>query len=75
MLRKAQGNMYSWCSHVNTHLSGECPHKCTYCYAQKGVAKLSGRYKGEPRLDESELNINYGNGKTIFIEHMNDLFA
>lgn len=69
-------NMYQgWITDTHTHLAGECPHKCIYCYAQKGVARLSGRYKGEPRLVESELNVNYGSGKIIFIEHMQDLFA
>jgi len=74
-LTKSTGNMYSWVSHKHTHLAGECPHKCKYCYVQKGVACLSGRYKGEPRLVESELDVNYGIMKTIFIEHMSDLFA
>jgi DNA repair photolyase len=72
----AGSNMYQdWISHTHTHLAGECPHKCKYCYAQKGVARISGRYKGEPRLVESELDVNYGILKTIFIEHMSDLFA
>lgn len=69
-------NMYqNWINYKHTHLAGECPHKCKYCYSQKGVARISGRYKGEPRLLESELNVNYGIMKTIFIEHMSDLFA
>jgi protein gp37 len=33
------------------------------------------RYKGEPRLIEKELLVKYPEGKTIFIEHMNDMFA
>jgi len=73
--KKAIGNMYDWVTHVHTHLAGECPHKCKYCCVQTGVAKLSGRYKGEPRLVESELDANYGTRKIIFIEHLNDLFA
>ena len=36
------------------------------------MAKL---YSGELRLDEDALQVNYGTGKTIFVEHMNDLFA
>lgn len=74
-LTKTRGNMYDWVSHKHTHLAGECPHKCKYCYVQKGVARLSSRYKGKPRLIESELNVNYGINKIIFIEHMHDLFA
>jgi len=33
------------------------------------------RYQGPIRLVEKELSVNYGKGKTIFIEHCNDLFA
>jgi len=33
------------------------------------------RYGGPIRLIESELAVKYGSGKTIFIEHCNDLFA
>jgi DNA repair photolyase len=36
---------------------------------------MSGYYKGPPRLVEKELKIPYGKGKTIFLEHLNDLFA
>jgi DNA repair photolyase len=74
-LVKAKGNMYPWVTHVHTHLGGECPHKCTYCYAQKGVSRMSGKYKGPLRLVENELKVNYGRGRVIFLEHMNDLFA
>ena len=31
------------------------------------------KYKGPLRLIEKELAVNYGTGKTIFIEHCNDL--
>jgi DNA repair photolyase len=74
-LKKTDGNMYPWVTHTHTHLGGECPHACKYCYAQKGVARMSGYYKGPPRLVEKELKIPYGKGKTIFLEHLNDLFA
>lgn len=75
MLKKAAGNMYDWVTHIHCHLGGECPHRCTYCYVQKNRFGVSPRYQGEPRLIEAELAVNYGSGKTIFIEHMNDLFA
>ncbi len=69
-------NMYQgWITHTHSHLGGECPHKCSYCYVQRNRFGVSPRYKGEPRLIEAELDINYGSRKTIFIEHMNDLFA
>lgn len=74
-LVKSNGNMYDWVTHMHTHLAGECPHRCSYCYVQAGMARLSGKYKGAGRLVEKELAVNYGSGRTIFIEHMNDLFA
>lgn len=74
-LKKSIGNMYDWVTHMHTHLAGECPHKCIYCYVQTNPHGVSSRYKGEPRLVESELDVNYGILKTIFIEHMSDLFA
>jgi DNA repair photolyase len=72
---KSKGNMYDWVTHMHTHLAGECSHKCSYCYVQTGPAQMSGKYKGPFRLVEKELEVNYGAGKIIFIEHMNDLFA
>jgi protein gp37 len=33
------------------------------------------KYAGEPRLLKKELEVDYGEGKVIFIEHCNDLFA
>ena len=74
-LKESAGNMYDWCSHTHSHLGGACPHKCSYCYVQRNRFGVSPRYQGEPRLIESEFAVNYGTGKTIFIEHMNDLFA
>lgn len=74
-LKKAAGNMYDWVTNMHTHLAGECPHKCKYCYVQTNPHGVSPRYQGEPRLIESELTVNYGSGKIIFIEHMQDLFA
>ena len=74
-LKKSLGNMYNWVTHMHSHLAGECPHKCSYCYVQQNRFGVSPRYKGDPRLIETELDVNYGSGKTIFIEHMNDMFA
>jgi len=34
-----------------------------------------GKFTGPLRLDGSELTVDYGTGKTIFIEHQNDLWA
>jgi hypothetical protein len=33
------------------------------------------RYSGPIRLIDKELAVDYGDGKTIFVEHLNDLFA
>ena len=74
-LKKSAGNMYPWVTHQHTHLGGECPHRCIYCYVDNPRFGRAPRYTGELRLIEEEFNVNYGSGKTIFIEHMNDLFA
>jgi len=75
-LTKAAGNMYPWVTHTHTHIGGACPHMCAYCYVQAMARRFGhGRYKGELRLIEEEFNVSYGSGKTIFVEHCNDLFA
>lgn len=77
-LKKSSGNMYEFVTHTHSHLGGECPHRCSYCYVQKRAKRfpsLRARYSGPVRLIEKELGVNYGKGKTIFIEHMNDLYA
>lgn len=74
-LTKSSGNMYPWVTHMHTHLGGKCSHGCSYCYVQKNRFGVSPKYQGELWLVEDELHINYGKDKTIFIEHMNDMFA
>lgn len=75
-LTKAKGNMYNWISHTHTHIGGECPHKCSYCYVQAIEKRFnSGKYTGPLKLIESELQVNYGKDRTIFIEHCNDMWA
>lgn len=75
-LTKSKGNMYSFVTHTHAHLAGECPHRCGYCYAQAMARRFkTERWTGPLRLIEGEFNVNYGTGKTVFIEHMNDLFA
>jgi len=74
-LKISKGNMYPWVTHMHSHLAGECPHKCSYCYVQKNRFGVAPRYQGEIRLIESEFDVDYGRGNIIFIEHMNDLFA
>lgn len=75
-LKKSAGNMYPWVTHTHSHLAGRCPHECAYCYVQAMERRFGqGRYAGPLRLDEDELRVNYGKGRTIFVEHCNDLFA
>jgi len=74
-LKKSVGNMYPWVTHTHSHLGGKCQHECKYCYVQTGRCKGLARYQGEVRLIEKEFDVNYGKGKTIFIEHMNDIFG
>jgi DNA repair photolyase len=74
-LKKSTGNMYPWVTHTHTHLGGECPHKCVYCYVDNPRSGRPARYRGPLRLIEEEFAVNYGNGKTIFIENCNDLWA
>ncbi len=75
-LTKAKGNMYPWVTHTHTHLAGECPHKCRYCYVQAIEQRFgTGRYMGELRFVDDELDVRYGMDRTIFVEHCNDLWA
>lgn len=73
-LKKSVGNMYPWVTHTHCHLGGECPHKCGYCYV-KSFPFRPAKYQGELRLIEKELIVNYGEGKTIFVENCNDMMA
>lgn len=75
-ITKAAGNMYDWITHTHSHLRGACPHACPYCYVQTIDHRFkSTHHQGPVRLEARELKVNYGTGKTIFIEHTNDLFA
>lgn len=90
-LTKAKGNMYEWCSHTHSYLTGKCPHGCKYCYVQAMCARFPNmrrRYSGPLALDRKQLDVNYDSpairkyaterGLTrpmIFIEHLGDLFA
>ena len=74
-LNKSRGNMYTFVTHTHSHLGGECPHKCQYCYVGTSRFGRPARYTGELRLIEKEFEVNCGEGKSIFIEHCNDMFA
>jgi protein gp37 len=77
-LTKSKGNMYDWVTHTHSHLAGECSHHCSYCYV-KAMAKrfpnMQKKYSGYVRVDDSSLGVDYGQGKVIFVDHLNDLFA
>jgi len=74
-LKKSTGNMYPWVTHTHSHLGGECPHKCVYCYVDNPRFGRPAKYQGPLRLIDSEFEVNYGTDKTIFIENCNDMFA
>ena len=74
---KSGSNMYQdWITDTLSIIQGSCPHECQYCYVQKGFyTKNSPFYKGSPRLVNKDLEISWGEGKTIFVCHMSDMFA
>lgn len=74
-VNKAKGNMYTWVTEQYTHIGGRCPHECSYCWVGSIRGGRPAKYQGEPRLIDRELMKKYGSGKTIFVEHCNDLFA
>jgi DNA repair photolyase len=74
-LVKQKGNMYDWVSHQHAHLGGSCPHECSYCFVSGPNHERPAKYSGDPHLIEKEFEVIYGSGKTIFIDHMNDLWA
>jgi DNA repair photolyase len=74
-LAKSIGNMYPWVDFMHTHLGGECPHKCIYCYVDNPRFGRPARYTGPLRLIEDEFKVKYDKPGTYFIEHKNDLFA
>ncbi len=74
-LTKSRGQMYPWVTHMHTHISGQCPHQCSYCYVDNPRFGRPERFTGKLRLEEKELTVNYGKGRVIFIDHQNDLFS
>ncbi len=76
-LNKCKGNMYPWITHTHTHLGGRCPHECVYCSIQDMQKRFPKQlpYSGALRLKEKEFAVNYGTGKTIFVENCNDIGA
>lgn len=78
MLKKSSGNMYPWVTHTWSVLRGRCPHRCSYCYVNAMALRFPSmreRATGPLCLDQSALETKLGAGRTIFVEHLNDLFA
>lgn len=70
--------MYPWVDYTHSLLRGECPHHCGYCYVQamaKRFPNMKARYSGPVKIMPEEFQHGYPVGKTVFIEHLNDLFA
>ena len=67
--------MYQFVTHTHCHLGGECLHKCSYCYVDSSRFGRPAKYQGALRIIPDELKVKYGEGKTIFMENCNDLFA
>jgi len=67
--------MYPWVDETRNPLGGACKHNCKYCYMKKSPFNKSEKYKGEPFIDERELERIKGSGKTIFICSATDLFG
>ena len=50
-------------------------HACPYCYVRAISRRFGGTaHTGALRLKTDELKVRYGSGRTIFVEHSNDLF-
>lgn len=76
MLNKSAGQMYDWVTHTHAHIRGECQHGCSYCYMAVMRRRFSREcHCGEARVHEPEFAVNYGSGRTIFVENCNDMFA
>lgn len=67
-MNKQTGNMYPFVTHTWNPIRGKCPHDCVYCYMKVFPQK-------ELRLVESELNINLGDSKYIFVGSSTDMWA
>ncbi|MDD3688274.1 MAG: DUF5131 family protein [Bacteroidales bacterium] len=77
-MEKSNGNMYEWITHTANPLSGECLHKCSYCYVNKlkhAKPVIAEKYTGKPKISENGLKQISGKDKFIFISDMTDLFA
>jgi len=72
-LRKSEGNMYDFVTHVWNPVKGRCAYGCSYCYVKK-IANRFGKQQPEPYLDEKEMRASLGSGNFIFVCSATDLF-
>jgi len=67
-LNKSVGNMYDWVTHTWSPITG-CKFNCKYCYAQ-------GQPEHDmPKLHKKRLRDNLGEGNTIFVGSMADMWG
>jgi len=67
-LNKQTGNMYPWVTHTGNPVRGKCLHGCIYCYMKRFPV-------GPLRLEEKDLLIPTGRGKTIFVGSSTDAWT
>jgi protein gp37 len=67
-LNKSKGNMYTWCTHTWSPISGGCEHQCSYCYIRTFM-----KLKDMPDIDRFFPAL--GKGRAIFVGHFTDMFA
>ena len=67
-LNKSTGNMYEWVSHTWNPITG-CKFECKYCYAQTQPGYDT------PKLHKKRLRDNLGEGNTIFVGSMADMWG
>lgn len=72
-LNKTTGNMYPWVTHTFNPIRGQCPHRCSYCYAPH--TRAGHLYQGKPQLVEKAFSGGLGKGKTIFVGSMIDMWV
>lgn len=69
-LNKAKGNMYEWVTHT-WGVGRGCAHQCEYCYV-----KQPRFHREQPKtFTLDSVFPPLGQGRTIFVGHMTDLFA
>lgn len=67
--------MFSWITDKCNPLGGECPYKCSYCWARKMISEFDmKKYHGDTCLLVGELDKRYSHG-FVFMQDMTDPFS